>query len=309
MSIAIIFTNKSPETWVKTLKKHLPETEVEVYPDIKNFNEIDFALCWKPENGALAKFPNLKVIHSVGAAVDHITKTQKVKETQTICRIVDENLSNDMFEFLLAAILNHIKNLAVYQSQKEHQNWQPQTYKTFKDITVSILGVGNIGAFVAEKLAALGFKIKGWALNEKEIAGVSTFAGDKKLAQFLNGTDILINILPVTPQTENIINNHMLSQINKGGYFINVGRGEHLVEEDLIAVLNSGHLSGALLDVFKTEPLPTEHPFWKHPKIMITPHIASITNIESAAFLVVENYQNHLNGLPLKHTLSLTKGY
>lgn len=309
MSIAIIFNNKTPETWVETLKKRLPETEVEVYPDIKNFNEIDFALCWKPENGVLAKFPNLKVIHSVGAAVDHITKTQKINETQTICRIVDENLSNDMFEFLLAAILNHIKNLAVYQSQKANQNWQPQTYKTFKDITVSILGVGNIGSFVAEKLAVLGFDVKGWAVNEKEIAGVSTFAGDKELAQFLNGTDILINILPVTSQTENIINNQMLSQINKGGYFINVGRGEHLVEEDLIAVLNSGHLSGALLDVYKTEPLPKEHLFWKHPKIMITPHIASITNIESAAYLVVENYQNHLNGLPLKHTLSLTKGY
>lgn len=309
MSIAIIFNNKAPQKWAETLKKHLPETEIEIYPNIKNFEAVDFALCWKPEKDVLAKFPNLKVIHSVGAAVDHITKTQNIKENQTICRIVDENLSNDMFEFLLAAILNHIKNLSIYQTQKEHQNWQPQTYKTFKDITISILGVGNIGAFVAAKLADLGFKVKGWALSEKVISGVKTYAGDKEIAEFLIDTDILINILPVTTQTENIIDKEMLSQINKDGYFINVGRGEHLVEEDLISVLNSGQLSGALLDVFKTEPLPKNHPFWLHPKIQITPHIASITNVESAAVLVVENYQNHLNGLPLKHTLSLTKGY
>lgn len=309
MSIAIIFNYKAPEKWLETLKKHLPETEIEVYPDIKNYDEVDFALCWKAEIGVLSKFPNLKVIHSVGAAVDHITKTQNIKENQTICRIVDENLSNDMFEFLLATVLNHIKNLSIYQSQKEHQNWQPQTYKTFKDITISILGVGNIGAFVAEKLATLCFKVKGWALSEKVISSVETYKGDEEIAEFLIDTDILINILPVTPHTENIIDKEMLSQINKDAYFINVGRGEHLVEDDLIAVLNSGQLSGALLDVFKTEPLPKNHPFWKHPKILITPHIASITNIESAAVLVVENYQNHLNGLPLKHTLSLEKGY
>jgi glyoxylate/hydroxypyruvate reductase A len=309
MSIAIIFENKAPQIWAETLKKHLPEIEIEIYPNIKDFDAVDFALCWKPEKNVLSKFPNLMIIHSVGAAVDHITKMQNLKENQTICRIVDENLSIDMFEFLLAAILNHIKNLSIYQSQKEHQNWQPQTYKTFKDITISILGIGYIGAHVAENLATLGFKVKGWALHKKEIIGVKTFAGDKDLIEFLNYTDILINILPVTPQTENIINKEMLIQINKGGYFINVGRGEHLIEEDLITVLNTGHLSGALLDVFKTEPLPKEHPFWDHSKIQVTPHIASNTNIESAAILVVKNYLNHLKGMPLKHTISLKKGY
>jgi glyoxylate/hydroxypyruvate reductase A len=309
MSIAIIFNNKTPENWAETLKKHLPKTQIEIYPDIKDFGSVDFALCWKPETDVLSKFPNLKVIHSVGAAVDHITKTQNINENQTICRIVDENLSNDMFEFLLAAILNHIKNLAVYQSQKAHQNWQPQVYRTFKEITVSILGIGNIGAFVAEKLAVLGFNVKGWALSEKSIIGVKTYTGESELGEFLNHADILINILPVTPQTEGIINKKMLAKISKGGYLINVGRGEHLIEEDLIDLLDNEHLSGALLDVFNKEPLPKDHPFWAHPKIQITPHIASVTNISSAALLVVDNYQNLLKGLPLKHTLNLEKGY
>lgn len=309
MSIAIIFNHKEPQTWAETLKKHLPETNIEVYPDIKDFDNVEFALCWKPDTNVLSKFKNLKIAHSVGAAVDHIIKTQNINKNLTICRIVDENLSNDMFEFLLSAILNHIKNLAVYQSQKSIQNWCPQVYKTFKDVTVSILGIGNIGAFVAEKLVSLGFTVKGWALNKKHIVGITTFAGDAELANFLIDTDILINILPVTPQTEGIINKNILYQINKGGYFINVGRGEHLIEDDLIELLENKHLTGALLDVFITEPLPKNHPFWRHPKIQITPHTASVTNISSAALLVVENYQNHIKGLPLKHTLNLEKGY
>ena len=309
MSIAIIFNHKDPKHWAAALQAHLPETLIEVYPQIKDKKSVEFVLCWKPDSGVLAQFPNLKVIQSVGAAIDHITKTQEITENQTVCRIVDENLSHDMFEFLLTAILMQLKNIPLYSQQKEQKLWQPKTYKNITETQISILGIGNIGADVAKKLATIGFKVKGWSASKKNILGVESYAGAEEIYSCLKNTDVLINLLPVTAQTENIINKNLLMKLNKGGFLINVGRGEHLVEQDLVELLNTEHLSGALLDVFRTEPLPSEHPFWAHPKIQITPHIASITNIKSAALLVVENYKNLLNGLPLKHTASLTKGY
>ena len=309
MSIAIIFNHKDPKHWAAALQAHLPETLVEVYPNIKNKESVKFALCWKPNADVLAEFPNVKVIQSVGAAIDHITKTQQIKENQTICRIVDENLSHDMFEFLLTTILVQLKNIPFFSQQKEQKLWQPKTYKNINETHISILVIGKIGADVAKKLAKIGFKVKGWSGSKKDILEVESYAGAEELDRCLKNTDILINLLPVTTQTENIINKNLLMKLNKGGFFINVGRGEHLVEQDLIELLNTEYLSGALLDVFRTEPLPIDHPFWAHPKIQITPHIASITNIDSAVLLVAKNYNNFRTGLPLKHTVSLTKGY
>ena len=309
MSIAIVFNLKAPQTWAATLAKHLPDTLIEIYPNISDFSAVDFVLCWKPDQNVLAQFPNLKVIQSVGAAVDHITKTQEIKEYQTITRIVDENLSHDMFEFLLATVLAQLKNIPLYSQQKAQILWQPKVYQNIKDTQISILGLGKIGAYVAENLAIIGFKVKGWSGSKKEIKGVESYAGENEISSFLENTDVLINILPVTLQTENIINKNLLMQLNKGAFLINVGRGEHVVEQDLMETLDSEHLSAAWLDVFRTEPLPIEHPFWSHPKIQITPHTASVTRIDTAVLLVVDNYKNHLNGKPLKHVASLTKGY
>jgi glyoxylate/hydroxypyruvate reductase len=309
MSIAIIFNQKDPKYWAETLQALLPETLIEIYPNIKDKDTVDFVLCWKPNQDVLAEFPNIKVMQSVGAAVDHIINTQNIHNDQTVCRIVDEALSNDMFEFLLTIVLTQLKNIPLYIKQKEQKLWEPKAYKNIKDLTISIMGLGNIGAEVAEKMASIGFKVKGWSASKKDIKRVYSFVGDSELANFLNGTDVLINILPVTQQTMGIINKKLLMQINKGGFFINVGRGNHVIETDLVEMLNSDQLSGALLDVFDIEPLPINHLFWGHPKIQITPHIASVTHIQSAALLVVENYKNHLKGFPVKHIASLKKGY
>ena len=255
------------------------------------------------------KFPNLKVIQSIGAGIDRIINTQTIREGQKITRMVDENLSNDMFEFLLVAVLGQLKNINLYHQQQEQKTWLPTSYHSIKDFNVCILGLGTIGSFVAEKFVALGFKVKGWSVTKKDISGVESFEGEQELSAALNGTDILINILPATTQTENILNKNHLKQLNQDAFLINVGRGEHLVEEDLLTLLNEKYLSGALLDVFKAEPLPINHPFWVHPKIQVTPHVASITNIKSAVLTVVTNYQNHLLGKPLKFEASLKKGY
>ncbi|MEO5911080.1 MAG: glyoxylate/hydroxypyruvate reductase A [Pelobium sp.] len=309
MSIAIIFNHKNPETWLKALQENLPGQLIEVYPNISNPDQVDFALCWKADKDVLNKFPNLKVIHSVGAAVDHITKFQEIKSDQHVCRIVDPQLSSDMFEFVLSVMMAQLKNLSFYQQQQLEKLWSPKAYRNIGDVVVGILGLGEIGKVVAKRLRDVGFKVKGWSNSEKKIKKVESYAGMDELSDFLAGTDFLVNLLPVTKATENLLNKVHLKLINKGAFLINTGRGEHLVEKDLIELLDEDHLSGALLDVFKVEPLTKEHPFWEHPKINITPHIASITNINTAVLLVAENYHHHLAGRPLKQVVDLEKEY
>jgi glyoxylate/hydroxypyruvate reductase len=309
MSIVLIFNNKDPKPWVESLKRQLPDAAIHIYPNVGNPDLIRFAICWKPTHYVLQSFPNLKVIQSAGAGVDHILRTQTIRPDQILTRIVDDNLTHDMWEFLLAAVLSNIKKLPFYAHEQSAKYWSPTPYQTFKSTTISILGLGQIGAFAAAQFAALGFVVKGWSQSEKHIENVRSYAGEIGFNAALNNADFLINLLPLTPETENILNKNTLKQAKTGSFLINVGRGEHLVEADLIELLDGNHLSGALLDVFRTEPLPTEHPFWAHPKIQLTPHIASITNFESATGQMAQNYRNFKSHIALQNVVSLEKGY
>lgn len=309
MSIVICFNNKDPKPWQGALQAKLKDVTIEIYPQVKNPDKVTFALCWKPDKNILAQFKNLKVVQSVGASVEHIIQTQNLPSNCIISRIVDNQLSNDMFEFLLTGILSHLKRFSEYHVDQQQQQWNPKPYKNINNTTIGVLGLGKIGTTVSEKLAQLGFQVKAWSASEKKLENVSCFYGESGLNSVLKNTDILINILPLTTATENILNLQNLEKLNKNGYVINVGRGEHLVETDLLTLLESQHLSGALLDVFRTEPLPSTHPFWQHDAITITPHIAAITNINTAADIVVTNYQNLVNGTELRHIVSLKKGY
>lgn len=309
MSIVICFNNKDPKPWQEALQAKLPNTTIEIYPNVTDPKAITFALCWKPESNILAQFPNVKVVQSVGASVEHIIQSQDLASDCVVTRIVDDRLSEDMFEFVLIGILSHIKRFADYQKAQKEKQWQQKSYKTIQNTSIGILGLGKIGTHVATKLAQVGFTVKAWSRSEKTLENVSCFHGNEGLADVLKNTDVLINILPLTSATENILNLKHLSQLNKNGYLINVGRGEHLVENDLLTLLNNQHLSGALLDVFRTEPLPEDHPFWKHENITVTPHIAAITNIETASDIVVSNYKNLLNGKEFINVVSIQKGY
>ncbi|WP_299619272.1 glyoxylate/hydroxypyruvate reductase A [uncultured Tenacibaculum sp.] len=309
MSIVICFNNKDPKPWQEALQAKLPNATIEIYPNVTDPKAITFALCWKPESNILAKFPNVKVVQSVGASVEHIIQSQDLASDCVVTRIVDDRLSKDLFEFVLTGILSHIKRFADYQKAQKEKQWQQKPYKTIQNTSIGILGLGKIGTHVATKLAQVGFTVKAWSRSEKTLENVSCFHGNEGLINTLKNTDILINILPLTSAIENILNLKHLSQLNKNGYLINVGRGEHLVENDLLTLLNNQHLSGALLDVFRTEPLPEDHPFWKHENITITPHIAAITNIETASDIVVSNYKSLSNGKEFINVVSIQKGY
>lgn len=309
MSILIIFENKDPKPWVKKLKEILPETQIEIYPKVKDKNAVDFVICWKPKNNVLAQFPNLKVIQSVGASIDHITNSQNIDKNSIVTRIVDEQLSSDMWEFLLTVVLSKIKNIPLYIEQQKTKIWKQQEYRSINNTTISVLGLGKIGGLVAEKFAKTGFDVRGWSTTKKEILNVQSFAGEEEFETFLEKSDFLINLLPLTNETRGILNERTLQKLPKGAFLINVGRGEHLIEEDLMKLLDNSYLSGALIDVFREEPLPQNHQFWQHSKIQITPHIASLTNIESAINQIIENYQRFKNNIELINIVSLNKGY
>ncbi|GAA4236530.1 glyoxylate/hydroxypyruvate reductase A [Postechiella marina] len=309
MSIVLIFENKDATPWLNALKKKLPNTTIEVYPNVKNKDPITFAICWKPSKNVLEQFTNLKVIQSAGASIDHITNSQILPNNITITRIVDEKLSSDMWEFLITIVLAQLKNLKTYSKQNAEYIWQQHPYKSIKNTTISILGLGKIGAYVALKFAQLGFNVKGWSNSKKEISNVKSYCGKNEFNSFLNQSDFLINILPLTAQTKGILNKKTLEKLPKNAYLINVGRGEHLVDNDLIELLDNAMLAGAFLDVFRTEPLPKEHAFWQHLKIEITPHVASLTNVTSASNQITENYKRFLNKETLINTVSINKGY
>ena len=309
MSIVLIFENKNPIPWEKVLKKKLPNTTIEVYPNVKNKQSVDFVICWKPKKKVLEHFPNVKVIQSVGASVEHITSTQTINENTVITRIVDKQLSNDMWEFLLSIVLSKLKNTKIYLKQQKEITWKQHNYKTIDNTTVSILGLGKIGGFVAEKFAQMGFNVKGWSHSKKQILNVKSYHDQHEFDTFLNNSNFLINLLPLTDKTRGILNTTTFQKLPKDSFLINVGRGEHLVDADLINALDASMLSGAMLDVFSEEPLPNDHLFWKHPKIQMTPHIASLTKVDSAIEQVTENYNLFLQNEALQNVVSLKRGY
>jgi len=309
MSIAILANHRAASVWKKAIQEQLPNTQVTIFNESKDALKAEFLVCWKPENEQLQAFSNLKVIQSLGAGVDHIFDGNQIAEEVKVVRLIDERLTLDMWEYTLAATMSHIKDFAKYKRQESYMHWDRKQYKTISETTISILGLGQIGGYVAKQFAKLGFKVQGWSNSKKKIRKVKTFAGLKELPKLLQKTDILINILPLTASTKGILNHDLLSQLPKGAYLINVGRGGHLVEKDLIPLIDSGQLTGATLDVFEKEPLPKNHPFWSHSKIQVTPHVASMTNVKSTVNQVVANYQRMKEGRALLNEVSPMKGY
>ena len=290
MSIAIISPDHDRSSWVSALKAHQPDLEIEIWPQIASPERVEFALCWNHPPGSLKHFPNLKMVSSFGAGVDHLLNDPHIPADVSVVRLVDPNLQQSMAEYVLLGALGHFRRCMDYCSQYATKNWQPLTIPHISEVNVGIMGCGEIGRFVGKKLASVGFRVHGWSRTSQQLDEVVTYSGEKELTTFLGCSNILVCLLPLTAATENILNAKTFSQLPQGAYLINVGRGAHLVEADLLTALDSGQLSGALLDVFRQEPLPSEHPFWRHKNIRVTPHIASITNPMSAAEQIIKNY-------------------
>lgn len=309
MSVLIVSPGKDPENWVKALKNQHPGMNIYVYPEEHDPEEVEFALCWNHPRGLFKNYPNLKVVASMGAGVDHIVNDPGLPEDVKITRVVDEMLTNDMSDFVLSQVMNHVRGLHEYAKAQTEKKWKTFQYKRPKDTKVGIMGLGVLGNDTATKLTRNGFDVYAWTRTEKDCESVTCFHGKDQLEDFLKNSEILVCLLPLTEDTENILNADLFDLLPEGAYVINVARGQHLVEHDLMEMIDKGHLSGAALDVFREEPLPEEHPFWEHPRINITPHIASLTNPESVIPQIVENYERMKEHEPLKNTVEMKKGY
>ena len=308
MALLLIRNNKDYQPWIDALKEADSSIEVVTPETIKDPADAAMAITWKAPKGSYANYPNLKVIGSMGAGVDHLFEDPSLPKDVILTRIVDEKLASDMQEFVSALCLNHIRNLKTYTKLQKEGPWQPTDFKRAKDVTVGILGFGTLGQAVGKMLKNIGFKVMGWSHSKKEVTGITSYM-QNELDAFLSKAEILVCLLPLTEETQGILNTELFYKLPKGAYLINVARGGHLVDEDLIEALNTNQLSGTALDVFRTEPLPEDHPFWNQEDVIITPHIASMSNAASVSAQVAENYQRMQNGEELKNQVKADRGY
>lgn len=306
MGIAIISPGRDASIWVENIKKLDQSIDIQVYPEIKDFESVDAVILWQHPKGYLSSFPNLKLICSMGAGVDHILSDTSIPSLLPITRIVDERLTFSMTNYVIMGVLNYHRQLNRYQQDQQHKVWDMSNPEL--QVNVGIMGVGALGGDVVDKLRYLGINVVGLGNSVKQHLSYPYYE-QSQMDDFLAEVNVLVCMLPLTPGTEGILNIDLFRKCNKGTYLINVARGKHLVEEDLIAAIKEGYISGALLDVFRQEPLPASHPFWEMSEITITPHIASVTNPSAAAPQIVENYQRFKRGAELINQIDRKKGY
>jgi glyoxylate/hydroxypyruvate reductase A len=309
-AIAYISRDTDGAAWEKLLTDALGPLDFRrLHDGLGNTDDIEIALAWKPPPGLLATFKNLKMIVSLGMGVDHLLADDKLPHHVAITRIMDDGLVGQMAEYAIYWALWHHRDIAIYAANQRTKTWKQEELFDTIHRPVGIMGLGTIGTDTAQKFAMLGFPTLGWSRTEKAVAGVTTFHGRASLPAFLDRSRILVNVLPLTRETRGILDKSLFEALPKGAFLINMGRGGHVVDNDLLAALDSGHLAGAALDVFNTEPLPADHPYWTHPKVHVTPHIAGYTNPRTASPGVIENIQRLRAGQPLINTVDPKTGY
>ena len=299
----------STEWWRTQLREEAPDVEVRLWEEPGRIEDIEYALVWNPEPGVLKRFPNLKAIFSLGAGVDHIFVDRDLPPGVPVTRVVDDNLTARMTEFVVLHVLRIHRQLPLYEAQQREAVWRGHPQTATAERTVGLLGMGVFGQDAAAKLRLLGFVVAGWSRTAKDLPGIACHHGAEGLSPFLARTNILVCLLPLTPLTEGILDAGLLASLPEGASLINVARGQHLVDADLIAALDGGHIAGAVLDVFNGEPLAADHPFWRHPKVTVTPHIASLSDPRTIIEQVVENLRRCEAGRPLLHQVDPARGY
>ncbi len=270
---------------------------------------IKYAIVWNPPIGMFDRFPNLKCVASVGAGVSHILKDPNYPTQIPIIRCASDALRMRMAEYILLHVLRFHKRLPEVELAHAKKKWCQFISPIANEITIGMMGIGNLGAYAAQKLQCMGYKVVGWSRREKNLEKVHSYFGNEQLHDFLSKVNILICTLPQTEKTKNILSKETLSKLPKGSSLINVGRGNCLIEKDLIDLLNAGHLNGATLDVFNKEPLPISHPFWSHEKILVTCHSAGIIDPAIGGETIANNVKKFINREPGSDFVDIEQGY
>jgi len=274
MKITFCCTDAKPEPWLQGFSAALPGVEISVWQP--GAPQADYAVVWAPPQQFMDEQPGLKALFNIGAGVDALLKL-RLPPQALVVRLDDAGMAVQMAEYVCHAVIRHFREFDGYEADTQAGRWGYRKPRLRSDYPIGVMGLGVLGERVAKALAQFEFPINGWSRSPKAIDGVRGFAGADQFNDFLAASRVLVNLLPLTPDTTNVINKGTLARLQPGAYVINVARGAHLVDEDLVAAIDSGHVAGATLDVFRTEPLPAGHAFWTHPRITVTPHTSART--------------------------------
>jgi glyoxylate/hydroxypyruvate reductase A len=314
MAIAFVISGWRAEVWKKAMAALAPERDLRLYPDdLGDRAQIRYALAWKPDPGVLATFPNLQVVFSLGAGVDHILKDPALPDVPVV-RVADPDMTMRMSEYVVEHVLMHHRQQRRLDALQAEAKWDQLPQWPASAVRVGVMGLGVLGADAARKLRMMGFQVFGWSRGRKHIDGITCHAGEAELGSFLGRIDILVCLLPLTPATRGLIDRKLIRQLAKDGplggpVIINAGRGEQQVAGDIIAALDAGELAGATLDVFETEPLPPDSPLWRHPKVTVTPHMAADSEPETICRYVLGQIERIEQGLPVENVVDRARGY
>ena len=313
MAVLLIGEIDPTDTWfvqfIEEFKKSKSNLDLRLFPDCGKLEDFEIVIAWKPPVGALAKIPNLKLVISLAAGVDHILRDPNLPHNISIVRLISPRQTLQMAEYVNLAVLFFQRRLFDYQKLQKAQQWEYLPISNAKSFTVGIMGLGAFGSTVAKRLRDTGLSVRGWSRTPKEFERIECFYGREQLRLFLSKCNLLVCLLPITSETENILNTNTFSALPQGAYLVNVSRGKHLVEADLLTALDSGQISGAFLDVFSTEPLPKDHSFWHHPQIIITPHISATSIPTDVAAQIINTINKFQSGQPLDNLVDLNRGY
>ena len=306
MSVLVCVTGRNNDKLIAELSAQLPNVKIQEWPHCNNLEEIEFVLAWKAPETLWAQLPNLKVVQSYGAGVDAIDLSL-IPEHVQVTRIVDTQLAEDMAEYVLTHILAHKLRIKEYLLKQQQGQWKPK--RAYSHQHVGILGMGELGLSVANRLLTNGFKVSGWSRSEKQLDNICHYHGTEQLPAFLENLDVLVCLLPLTTETQGILNLALFERLPNHCLLINVARGKHLNENDLLIALEQDEIAAAVLDVFTEEPLPTAHPFWSHAKITITPHCAALTQLKTVCVQIADNVRAQQANTQLNNLVCKQKGY
>jgi glyoxylate/hydroxypyruvate reductase len=312
MNILFYTPDDKHDIWLPVLRAALPQSTIRLWHEGDN-SPADYAIVWKPPAAVLREQHDLKAIFVLGAGVDAMLQLgEALPANVPLIRIDDGGMALQMAQYVSHAVLTYFRWFDVYAKQAQTGEWQQHAPLSSADFGVGIMGLGVLGSRVAKALRALGFPVNAWtrsARSDADLDGVQSYVGEADFSRFLQASRVLVCVLPLTTQTENILNRHTLAQLPRGSYLINIARGAHVVEEDLQELIAEGHIAGATLDVFRQEPLPPTHAFWREPRITITPHISALTLHDEAAVQIAQKIAALENGLAVAGVVDLARGY
>jgi glyoxylate/hydroxypyruvate reductase A len=311
MTGAMLFYSNfdTAEDWREHLQRAMPGLDFRAHPDVGDPADIETAMVWKAPPGELRKYPNLKLIVNIGAGVDYILKDDTLPPGVPIMRLVDPEQIRMMSQYVLLTVLRYLRDFPALEKHRREKRWKYIHPRESATMPVGIMGLGHIGTHAALELLRQGFPVSGWSRTPKTVEGIATFHGPGQLRDFLARSQILVLIMPFTPKTDGIVNRDVLYALPRGAKIINIGRGQLIDEPALVAAIRDGQISGATLDVFRTEPLPPDHPFWDMDEIDITPHLASIAIPRSSSLQIAENIRRLRAGEPLLNIVDRKRGY